>query len=270
MSAGSTAWGVVGHDTAVELMRRQIMSGQVRHATLVTGPAGMGKRTFTIATLKALNCLQPPAPGNFCGACRACRKIERGVHPDIQRFDLESQAAASAKKGGQNRTITIETTRDVRASAAMRPIEGRWRSVVIDDAETLAETAQEALLKTLEEPPPSMLLFLLSDDEEALLPTIRSRCQVIALRPVPRTAIESLLIERGAKPDRAEELARMAQGRPGWALDALTKPALATQHLTDVEEAVSWLSGDPYNRLVTAIRMADRFGKGRAETFDRL
>src|SRR5690606_8444096 len=131
-------------------------------------------------------------------------------------------------------------------AAATRPIEGRWRAVIIDDAETLAETAQEALLKTLEEPPPSMLLFLLSDDAEALLPTITSRCQVIDLRPVARDAIESLLLERKAKPETAGELARMAQGRPGWALAALTKPALAKQHLGDVEDAVGWLSGDPY------------------------
>jgi DNA polymerase-3 subunit delta' len=270
ISPGSTDWGVVGHDAAVELMRRQIVSGRIRHATLVTGPAGVGKRTFVNATLKALNCMAPPAPGAFCGGCRSCQKIERGVHPDIQRFDLDSQAAVSAKKGGQNRTITIDTARDVRSSVATRPTEGRWRAVIIDDAETLAETAQEALLKTLEEPPPSMLLFLLSDDSEALLPTIRSRCQVIDLRPVRREAIEALLIQRGAKADSAESLARMAQGRPGWALNALAKPAMAKQHLADVEEAVTWLTANPYHRLVTGIKLADRFGKSRTETFERL
>lgn len=230
ISPGSTDWGVVGNDAAVELMRRQIMSGQIRHATLVTGPAGVGKRTFVLAALKALNCLAPQRRAISAIRARACRKIERGVHPDIQRFDLESQAAVSAKKGSQNRTITIDTAREVRASAATRPIEGRWRSVVIDDAETLAETAQEALLKTLEEPPPSMLLFLLSDDQEALLPTIRSRCQVIDLRSVRRETIEAMLVDRGAKPGQAEELARMAQGRPGWAHNAFLKPAIAKQH----------------------------------------
>jgi len=268
ISPASAAWGVVGHDAAVERLRRQIVVGQVRHATLVSGPAGVGKRTLVTAWLKALNCQHPPAPGEFCGECRACAKIERGVHPDIQRFDLESQAAASARKGGMNRQITIETARDVRSSAAIRPIEGRWRVVVIDDAETLAETAQEALLKTLEEPPPSMLLVLLSDDQEALLPTILSRCQLIDLKPVASSAIEVMLVERGA--GNAAELARMAQGRPGWALRALTKPALAEQHLSDVEEAIDWLSGDSYQRVVTAIKQADRFAKGRAETLDRL
>jgi DNA polymerase-3 subunit delta' len=267
---GSAGWGVVGHEAAVELMQRQVASGQVRHATLLTGPAGLGKGTLVTALLKALNCQAPPARGQFCGACLACRKIDRGVHPDIQRFDLESQAVASAKKGGQNRSITIETARDVRSSVAMRPIEGRWRAVIIDDAETLAETAQEALLKTLEEPPPSMLLFLLSDDQDALLPTIRSRCQVIDLRPVRREAIQALLESRGAKPDRADELARMAQGRPGWALNALTTPAIAKHHQARVEAAVEWLGNDPYNRLVTGFRLADHFSKDRIETFERL
>jgi len=158
----------------------------------------------------------------------------------------------------------------VRAAAVMRPIEGRWRAVVIDDAETLAEPAQEALLKTLEEPPPSMLLFLLSDDQNALLPTIRSRCEIFDLRSVARETIETLLVERGATPDRAGELSRMALGRPGWALRALTKPALAEEHLTDVEEALAWLGGDDYRRLITAVQQADRFGKHRNDTFERL
>ncbi len=269
-SAGSAAWSVVGHDAAVDLLRRQVMSGQIRHSTLITGSAGLGKRTLAIAFLKALECLEPPSPGDFCGACRACTKIDRGVHPDIQRFDLETQAAASARKGGLNRQITIDTARELRASAAMRPIEGRWRAIVLDDAETLAEPAQEALLKTLEEPPPSMLLILLSDDNEALLPTIRSRCQIIDLRPVPAGAIESWLVEAGADADRAAELSRLAHGRPGWAARALTRPALAEEHLAGVDEAIDWLDATQYERIVTAIKRADEFGKRRDETFDRL
>ena len=270
ISPSPANWGVAGHDAAVELLRRQIVSGRVRHSTLVTGAEGVGKSTLVIAALKALNCLQPPAPGLFCGTCRSCGKIDRGVHPDIQRFDLDSQAVTSSRKGGLNRQITIDTARAVRTSVAMRPVEGRWRAVIIDDAETLAEPAQEALLKTLEEPPPSMLLFLLSDDAEALLPTIRSRCQIVDLRPVPATDIESLLIERGAPAERAGMLARMAHGRPGWAIRALTKPALEAQHLSEVDEAIDWLGANSYQRIVTAFKHADRFGTGRDEIFARL
>jgi DNA polymerase-3 subunit delta' len=192
------------------------------------------------------------------------------VHPDIQTFDLAWQAATNPKKSGLNRQLTIETAREIRASVATRPLEGRWRAVVIDDAETLAEPAQEALLKTLEEPPPSMLLFLLSDDQESVMSTIRSRCQVIDLKPVPAIAIERWLEEGGAAAARASELARMAHGRPGWAHDALTNPALASHHLEDVKQAVDWIDGDSYQRLVEAVRQADRFGKHRAELFERL
>lgn len=271
MSAGRpTAWGVAGHAGAVDQLRRSMIAGQVRHATLITGPASVGKLTVATAYLKALLCLNPPAPGDFCDDCRSCGKIARGVHPDVHRFDLDGQAATAARRGTQNTTITIETAREVRSVAAMRPIEGRWRAVIIDDAETIAAPAQEALLKTLEEPPPSMLLLLLSDDREALLPTIRSRCEILDLRPVSRDAIEGLLRDHGADEERAGELARLAQGRPGWALRALTNPEFAEQHLVDIEEAIAWVESDPYQRLVTAVRQADRFAKGRAETLDRL
>jgi len=265
-----TAWGVAGHDGAVEQLRRSVKTGQIRHATLIAGPEGIGKTTLATAFLKAVSCLNPPAPGDFCGACRACGKIERGVHPDIQTFDLESQAAAAAKSGAKNMTITIDTAREIRSAAAMRPIEGRWRAVVLDDAEAMPEVAQEALLKTLEEPPPSMLLLLLVDDVEALLPTIRSRCQVIELRPVPKAATEALLRHHGATPEQAGDLAGLAQGRPGWAMRALRNPKLGEQHVRDVDQAIAWVSAGAYDRLVTAVKHADRFSKARQETIGQL
>jgi DNA polymerase-3 subunit delta' len=265
-----TAWGVAGHDGAVDQLRRSVITGQIRHATLIAGPEGIGKTTLATAFLKAVSCLAPPAPGDFCDACRACGKINRGVHPDIQRFDLESQAAAAAKSGAKNTTITIDTAREIRSAAAMRPIEGRWRAVMLDDAESMPEVAQEALLKTLEEPPPSLLLILLADDVEALLPTIRSRCQVIELRPVPKPATEALLLNAGASAERAAELAGLAQGRPGWAVRALANPKLGEQHLRDVDQAIEWVSAGAYDRLVTAVKNADRFSKSRPEILGQL
>jgi DNA polymerase-3 subunit delta' len=265
-----TAWGVAGHDGAVDQLRRSVKAGQIRHAMLIAGPEGIGKTALATAFLKAVSCLNPPAPGDFCGTCRACGKIHRGVHPDIQTFDLASQAATAAKSGAKNMTITIDTAREIRSAAAMRPIEGRWRAVVLDDAESMPEVAQEALLKTLEEPPPSMLLLLLVDDVEALLPTIRSRCQVIELRPVPKAATEALLLHHGAATSQATELARLAQGRPGWAMCALANPKLGEQYLHEVDQAIEWVSGGAYERLVTAVKSADRFAKARSETLSQL
>jgi DNA polymerase-3 subunit delta' len=265
-----TAWGVAGHDGAGDQLRRSVVTGNIRHATLIAGPDGIGKTALATAFLKAVSCLNPPAPGDFCGACRACGKIDRGVHPDIQTFDLDSQAATAVKSGSKNMTITIDTAREIRSAAAMRPIEGRWRAVVLDDAESMTEVAQEALLKTLEEPPPSMLLLLLADDVEALLPTIRSRCQVVELRTVPKPATEALLARHGATPEQAADLAALAQGRPGWALRALADPKLGEQHLRELDQAIEWVSAGAYERLVTAVKSADRFSKARSETLSQL
>ncbi|CAN5638416.1 DNA polymerase III subunit delta' [soil metagenome] len=263
-------WRIAGHETAVEQLHRAVSSGNVRHALLISGPEGVGKATIAKALLKALSCLNPPVPGDFCGECRSCRKIERGVHPDLQRFDLASQAATAEKSGSKNTSITIETARDIRSAAVMRPIEGRWRAVVLDDAESMQEVAQEALLKTLEEPPPSMLLILLTNDLDALLPTIQSRCQVIELQPVPSRMIESMLVARGASEDQASDLAQLAQGLPGWAIRALEEPKVAAVRLNDVEQAIGWIGANAYERLVQAVRRADLFAKSRIDTLAQL
>lgn len=266
----AAGWGIAGNEVAVEHLRRAVSTGNVRHALLISGPESVGKATIAEALLKALSCMNPPISGDFCGECRSCRKIDRGVHPDLQRFDLAAQAATAERSGSKNTSITIDTAREIRSAAAMRPIEGRWRAVVLDDAESMQEVAQEALLKTLEEPPPSMLLILLTNDLDVLLPTIQSRCQVIELQPVSSKAIESMLVARGAPDEQASDLAQLAQGLPGWAIRALEEPKVAAVRLNDVEQAIGWIGANAYERLVQAVRRADLFAKSRIDTLAQL
>ena len=131
-----------------------------------------------------------------CGLCRACRNVQRGAHPDVETFSLETQAKL-ADKPGRGSTLTIDTIRRLRSSGAMFPLESDRRILIVDDAETLLEPAQQALLKTLEEPPKSVTLMLLADEPEALLETVRSRCQEIPLRPIPQAAVTQTLLSRG-------------------------------------------------------------------------
>jgi DNA polymerase-3 subunit delta' len=270
LAAGAATWPVWGHGATVRTLVHAIAVDRVRHAYLVAGSDGVGKKTLALAFASALACLEPPAPGIPCGSCRSCRKIARGVHPDVQVFGLASQIAAAGKSGGKNTTLTIETVRGMTADAVLRPVESRWRVLILDDAEAMQETAQEALLKSLEEPPAYAVILLLANDAELLLPTIRSRCQTIELSPLPRGVIVHGLRERGEAPERAEALAGAANGLPGWAIRAAEQPKLLTERLASIEQAISWIEATPYERIVAAVKMGDSFTKRRPAVFREL
>lgn len=264
------AWPVGGQDEAVRALRSGIDRNATRHAYVFSGAEGSGKAWLASVFAQTLQCDQPPEPGVPCLVCRSCRKISRAVHPDVQTFDLGRQAAMAERSGGKNTTMTIETVRELTATSGLRPMESRWRIIVIEDAETLQETAQEALLKTLEDPPGFMVLILLTNDADVLLPTVRSRCQQIDLRRVARPAIVDSLLASGVSEQQAHELASLAGGRIGWAHNAAREPKLAMRRQEAISTAMAWIEGDGYDRLVTAFRMGDVFTKKRDEAFQAL
>lgn len=260
-------WPVWGHDSAVGTLKDAVLRDRVRHAYLISGPDGVGKTTLATAFARALVCQEPPAPGLACGACLGCRKVGRGVHPDVQTFSLAMQAAASEKSGGKNTSLTIETVREIAGGTALRPTEARWRVVLVEDAETLQPVAQEAFLKTLEEPPRFVVLLLLCDDPELLLPTIRSRCEPIELRRAPRSAVIDSLRAAGVAERTAEAIADQAGGLPGLARRIAEDPKQLARAQESIERALAWIGAGAYDRLVTAVRLGDTFSKRRAEVF---
>ena len=266
----ATDWPVQGQDHAVSSLRTAVSRGATRHAYVFSGAEGSGKAWLATVFAQALQCDQPPEPGVPCLTCRSCRKITRGVHPDVRTFDLGRQAVMSERSGGKNTTMTIETVRELAATSGLRPMESRWRVVIVEDAETLQETAQEALLKTLEDPPGFMVLILLADDAEVLLPTVRSRCQQVDLHHVARPIIAESLSASGIAEDVARELAALAAGRIGWAHRAAREPNLVARRRAAVDDAMTWIEADGYHRLVTAVRMGDAFARKRDETFQSL
>lgn len=267
-TATRVPWSVWGHVHATDTLSRAVETDRVRHAYLFGGPAGVGKRTVAREFAKALTCLERPSGGSPCGRCRSCRKIDRGVHPDVQVFDLAAQTAATAGKGtGKNTSLTIETVRSLCATAVLRPVEGKWRVIIVDDAESMGEAAQEALLKTLEEPPSFAVIVLLASDAELLLPTVRSRCQTIDFALVPRGVIERGLIARGVASGEAALLAGAAGGSPGWAVRASTDPKMLAARNAIVERALEWVVDAPGGRAITALKLADTFSKRRTDVF---
>jgi DNA polymerase III subunit delta' len=164
---------ITGHQRLVELLGRSIGGGTLPPSLLFAGPAGPTKRQTALAVAQTLNCLdlrqvtegsgQPIA--DACGVCASCVRIQRGVHPDVVIVEP-----------GDTGAIKIDQIREVVERAAYRPFEGRRRVVVIDQADALMAPAQNALLKTLEEPPSLSVFILVTTRPDMLLPTVRSRC----------------------------------------------------------------------------------------------
>ncbi len=207
---------VYGHRWAVELLRRQIVQGKVAHAYLFTGPSQVGRGTLARWLAQALLCEEEDASPP-CGRCPACQRVAREIHPDLHRLHLDQV--------GSRRTLGIEAVREMRSGIAERPFYGRRKVYLIEDAECMTVEAENALLKTLEEPPPFVVLLLVALSDHLLLPTIVSRCQVLPLRPLSRQEVRRTLIEHwGVSEDRAGLLSSLSQGRLGWAVQALNDP----------------------------------------------
>lgn len=191
--------------TAVESGAEPELAGSaMTHAWLFTGPPGSGHATGARAFAAALQCRSPDralggAPG--CGFCDGCHTTLVGTHADVEvvRTDLL--------------TIGVKETRELVRRAQLSPAGGRWQVIVLEDADRLTEGAGNVLLKAVEEPAPRTVWLLCAPSTEDVLPTIRSRCRVLALRTPPVAAVADVLVRRdGVDPERAEAAAQATQG----------------------------------------------------------
>lgn len=253
-SPPTTDWPVVGHQWAVALLKQAVAEAQPSHAYLFTGPEGVGKRTLAHTFAQALFCLTPGREP--CGACRACQLVSHGHHPDFLRLDLEAQRRMLAERELAS-TFKVEAVRQLQSDLSRRPVEARWKLVLLPEAERLTTAAANAFLKTLEEPPSHVLLLLTARDKELLLPTILSRCQILPLRPVPLDEVASFLQSRlGVEAGRATMLARLSGGRVGWAVRAAAEPAVLEARQAAVEALVTAVRAARTERLALAQTLA--------------
>ncbi|RME36642.1 MAG: DNA polymerase III subunit delta', partial [Thermoflexia bacterium] len=237
-------WGIIGHDWAVRLLRRAVEEGSLSHAYLFTGPQGVGKGTLARALASALFCEGSPRP---CGACRACRLVAAGRHPDLLWVE------PATEKGH----LSIEQIRDLQRVLSLTPNLARHRVAVLDRFEQATLAAANAFLKTLEEPPDYAVLVLLAPDADSLLPTIVSRCQVIALRPFPARQVEEALVTHWrVEREQARLIARLSGGRLGWAVRVATDPAVLQRREQRLGELLALAAAPLTDRFRYAAELA--------------
>ena len=199
---------VIGHDQETQYLQGVISSGKTAHAYIIAGPDGAGKNMLAGIFAAALVC--ESSGERPCGSCGACRKADSKNHPDIRYVTHEKPALISVD----------EIRQQVVEDMPVRPYYGGRKVYIIDDAQKMNAAAQNALLKSLEEPPAYAVVLLLTTAAESLLETVRSRCVRLELTPVRADLVEKYLMEHSQVPDyRARECSAFARGSIGRAME---------------------------------------------------
>jgi DNA polymerase-3 subunit delta' len=197
-------------EVPIRLLQNMLRTGRLANGLMFWGPGGVGKRLVAMEMAKAVNCRENR--DNPCDHCLSCRKVANGNHPDVK-------TVVPVKK---SRIIDVETVDSINELASLRPFESEWRIFIIHDADRMNLPAQNHFLKTLEEPPGRSMFLLLTEFPRMLLPTIRSRCQMVRFRPLsPATTVDLLREQRDLPQELAESVAALSQGQMSRAFDLL-------------------------------------------------
>ncbi len=244
----SLTWNLLGHEWAAQLLAGQIARGGLRHAYLITGPAGAGRRTLALSLAQAINCPTPLAPGVPCQSCRTCSQIARQQHADLTVVQAE-------EVGG---TLKVDQIRDLQRTVNLAPYQARYRVALLLRFEEAHPSAANALLKTLEEPPSQVILILTAESTDALLPTVVSRCEVLRLRPLSLQKLAEGLVEKWQIPaEEAKLLAHVSGGLPGYAHFLHHHPEAMEQRQAWVDEHIQLLHDNRVARFAYAEKISN-------------
>ena len=278
-AADAARWGMHGQALAVAQVRADLAADRLAHAYLLTGPEGVGKATLALRLVQAIHCETPVGGIDPCLACAACRRAGDGGAPD---FEVVAIGGPCDEEG--HRDHAADNSTRIRICQARRltrlsslapfhapPHRAPRRVFVIDTADDLQTEAGHALLKTIEEPPASSLLLLLATDPDELLPTIRSRCREIAMRPMPHAECAEALAEGlGLDAAEASRLAALARGRYGLAVRLHEDPSLIQMREAAAEDLARLVAAGRNERFDYAARLAGRWRRERASVLATL
>jgi len=223
---------IIGQNKAVSMLQGILERDRLAGAYLFCGESGIGKKTTALNFAKAVNCMKDrdelgvmgnelkdksasrithhALPFDACEVCNSCLKINAGIHPDVVTISPEE------------RIIKIEEIRAIEEALSFRPFEGKKKTVIVDDADSMNPAAANAFLKTLEEPPEDSLIVLITSRPDRLPATIRSRCSKITFHTLSLASCRGIL-KGTMTDDEAEQAARLSQRRPGLALSSDVK-----------------------------------------------
>ena len=240
---------IIGHQHIIEQLQRTVASDRIAGAYLFVGPTGVGKETIAHYFAQLIFCQQAAQPPIVCGTCLACRKVDSGNHPDLQFIRPEG------------RLLRIGQIRELQKQIVYEPLESSRKVYILTDVERMNAEAENCLLKTLEEPPAASVLILLTSNIQVLLPTTRSRCQILQFHPMPTQELAAVLTDRfSVAPEQATTLAIAAGGAIGKAITQLEKGNVLTEEVPEILKETD---------LLAAFRLAENF-KDNPETLDSL
>lgn len=246
---------VVGHKDIINYIRNAVEKDQVSHAYILNGERGAGKKL--LANLFAATLLCEKGGPDPCNDCHSCRQAESGNHPDIIRVTHEKP-----------NSIGVDDIREqVNNTIMIKPYQGPYKVYIIDHADLMTPQAQNALLKTIEEPPQYAVILLLVENAEVLLPTINSRCVMLRLRYIKDILIKKYLMENLKVPDyKADLCTAFAQGNMGHAIMLAN-----SEHFNEIrEEAVQLLRNIHEMELSEIIEAVNRITAYKVEISDYL
>lgn len=223
----------LGNERLKEIFSSKLRDGTLSHAYLFVGADGMGKSTFVSRVVKALCCTS--SGERPCGECAACKKYELSAHPDVHRLCLKPDESS----------IRVDDVRKFISTIELTPNECDYKIYVIEDAHTMGREAQNAILKTLEEPMGNAVFFLMAANESTILPTVRSRCTVFYMEPVAEELLTKHLMQKtGTDEASARKAAKLSMGSVGAAINILQGKGFALQRQS-AEAALGFMtSGD--------------------------
>lgn len=245
-------WNIIGHEWAVEMLKKHVASGTARHAYLFAGPPGLGRRSLALRFAQALNCQTSLEPGIPCGQCRDCRQIEAMQHADLHVIQAVGEDGNS-KLGG---ILKVDQIRDVRRFLTYKPYQSNYRVALFLRFQEANESAANALLKTLEEAPSYAVLILTADSPEQLLPTIVSRCEVLRLRPLKIEEVRQALEDKGFEANQSKWVAHISGGRYGAARQLIGSEELSIEREERLDELHNLISGSRVQKFAYAEKLA--------------